>query len=63
MMKDGSNGSELKIISLFNSFRLKKIFQEKNIRLIELQNCIINNFYKFSLIKVVFFMFYLMKKV
>lgn len=63
MMKDGNNGSELKIISLFNSFRLKKIFQEKNIRLIELQNCIINNFYKFSLIKVVFFMFYLMKKV
>lgn len=63
MMRDGSNGSELKIISLFNSFRLKKIFQEKNIRLIELQNCIINNFYKFSLIKVVFFMFYLMKKV
>lgn len=63
MMRDGSNGSELKIISLFNSFRLKKIFLEKNIRLIELQNCIINNFYKFSLIKVVFFMFYLMKKV
>lgn len=63
MMRDGSNGSELKIISLFNSFRLEKIFQEKNIRLIELQNCIINNFYKFSLIKVVFFMFYLMKKV
>lgn len=63
MMKDGSNGSELKIISLFNSFRLKKIFLEKNIRLIELQNCIINNFYKFSLIKVVFFMFNLMKKV
>lgn len=63
MMRDGSNGSELKIISLFNSFRLKKIFLEKNIRLIELQNCIINNFYKFSLIKVVFFMFNLMKKV
>lgn len=35
-MRDGSNGSELKIISLFNSFRLKKIFLEKNIRLIEL---------------------------
>lgn len=61
--KDGSNGSESKLTSLSNSFRSKKIFQEKNIRLTELQNRTTNNPYKFSLTKVVPFMPYSTKKV
>lgn len=54
--RDGSNGSESKITSLSNSFRSKKIFQEKNIRLTELQNRTTNNPHEFSLTKVVPFM-------
>lgn len=61
--RDCSNGSESKITSLSNSFRSKKIFQEKNIRSTELQNRTTNNPHKFSLTKVVPFMPYSTKKV
>lgn len=61
--RDGSNGSGSKITSLSNSFRSEKIFQEKNIRLTELQNRTTNNPHKFSLTKVVPFMPYSTKKV